>query len=246
MKTIRSLSFALLLASSTVFGSGIPEQFKSDDVIETANKALGVVEKVVELEAQWSFVKGSKDSFLMSRDGRFAITVEAGVLSLSDIWQQKAIRFDELNAARFVIPLEALGFLPDGKRAPLMHFRLGKGEVKATLFGDPFADAMKKFVRSVDWDNAGFSVNYYPLPQNEKSWLKFACTNRSIQQALIEGEELDIPETALCDKKQAMMQGGSLATVAKFVGIKSFPFSVRHSDWKAGPAPKNFVEHVEQ
>ena len=246
MKSIRYLSSALLLASSTAFGAGLLEQFQSDDPIDTANSELGAVEKVVELDTQWSFVKGSKDSFLMSRDGRFAITVESGVLSLSDIWQQKAIRFDELNAARFVIPLDGLGFLPDGKRAPLMHFRLGKGEVKATLFGDPFADAMKKFVRSVDWDNAGFSVNYYPLPQNETTWLQFACTNRSIQQALVEGEDLDIPKTSLCDKKEALTQGGSLAAIAKFIGIKSFPFSVRHSDWKAGPAPKNFVEHLEQ
>lgn len=250
MKT-RMLRGALIalggLISMSISATELPDQFKADDAISGSNKALGQIEKFVELRDKWIFVQGSKDTFLMTENGRFAITVEDGVLSLSDIWQQKALAFSELDKARFTFPMDSLGFMPGGSKAPGMHFVLGDGPVKATLFGDPLSEKMRSFVAGIDWSSAGFSVNYYPLPQSKESWLRFACANRAVQQAVVSGEKLELPDVgSSCDQREALRSAGSLAGIGKVLGVKSYPFAIRHSDWDGGPAKKRFVEYVKQ
>lgn len=208
---------------------------KDNDIIQSAERKLGEIKGFIGMGPDWIFVKGSEDQFLMTRNGRFAITVEQGELALNDIWQMKAIDFDDLESASETYPLEALRMLPGMEKEPPIWFEFGNGPIVGTMFGIPGNEHVNARMAQVDWSKATFSIRYYVVPHlDAKDWLRYVCAPKSIQRALALGESLELeePQKGACDTRKALEFAPRIGAMMKLMQVNGVPFVVRHSDWK--------------
>lgn len=226
--------FCLVMLGLANSISANPFTKKKDDVIRGAEHELGELQSYVEMGDKWMFVEGSKDKFLMTKNGRFAISVENGELTLTDIWQVSAIPFADYKKALEVYPLDILTMVPGEAKEPPIWFKFGNGQVKATVFGIPGNPFVNALMEQVDWANADFSIHYYVVPHlDAKDWVRYVCAPRSVQRAQALGEKIELEEPAkgACDTRKALEHAPRIGGMMMLMDIKSVPFVIRHSDW---------------
>ena len=232
---LKGFACALMLSASAGHASNPFVQDKDQDVIKGAERQLGEIEFFVEMGEGWLFVQGENDGFLMTKNGRFAISVENSRLTLTDIWQMKEVPFKDFYTADTTYPLDALRMLPDQEKEPPIWFEFGSGPVIGTLFGIPGNEHVNAMMAQVDWDNADFSIRYYVVPHNDaKDWVRYVCSPESVQKALAAGESLALedPKQGQCDTRKALEYAPKIAVMMHLMGVRGVPFVVRHSDWQ--------------
>lgn len=230
----RLLLLVLMLAASN-WAFANPFTKDSNDIIKGAERRLGEIKSFISMGTDWVFVKGSEDQFLMTKNGRFAITVEKGELALNDIWQMKAIDFDDLDSASETYPLEALRMLPGMEQEPPIWFEFGNGPVIGTMFGIPGNEHVNTRMAQINWDKADFSIRYYVVPHlDPKDWVRYVCAPKSVQRALALGEvlKLEEPRKGACDTRKALEFAPRISAMMKLMKVSGVPFVVRHTDWK--------------
>lgn len=242
---IATALFGLGLSFSAIASTDLDEKFQSDDPVNGAGSALGVIERTIELEGKWGYIDGTNDSFIASGNGRFVIFARDDSLALIDVWQQKNLAFTEYEDAKETYPLDALGFVPEGNKAPGYHLKLGNGEVLGTIFGPAHSSFVRDYLSRQDWENLDFAINFYPLPTDQENWQKFWCATPSVQKGFITKELDQLPEPSrACDTRKGYEVSGSLTGIATVLGIKEVPFLIRHKDWKGGPGKVDLEGYV--
>lgn len=228
---MKRLSLALIALTMLVSTTIVAE----DNPLLRAETRLGKIKSYTPMGNDWMFVEGSRDNFLMTANGRFAITVEGGDMVLADIWQAKEIAFSEFEASKNIFPLNSLGFAPGKIRAPDNMVVFGKRgtELKAVIFAIPDDAHTAALLRSVNWDSANYHVAVYPLLQGPEAidrWISFYCANATVQRAILLGERLDLPTPSSCDQASARNSAMRMAAMTTLLGIKASPFVVRQAD----------------
>jgi hypothetical protein len=195
-----------------------------------AQLGLGKLLYKGDLEGEWLYVVGEKDSFIMSKSGRFSIYGSAdGGLQVTDLWQQQAITFKEMHERVSLFPITEI--VSKTKHKPL---RIGNLESKAkySVFlkvGDEF---------SIDFYNKAYpdliskGADIFAVPSEDfKLFYSYACGDDDWKKEILKGTDL-ITDLEKCNQALLNKSASQIFAMTNLLGIKRVPFVIVNNSGK--------------
>ena len=223
-------SLLIMFVSSMVFAS-------DESAFQNASRQLGDIIFMENIGNDWVFIEGSKDSFILTKNGRFSISAHGDKLVLMDLWDQKKYPFSLLKQRRNSYPLKNT----IGDEGKYMFFNYGNKSPAATIFtlvGDPKSSRfMKKNGRYLR--DKGTRVIPLPMIQDGESqddsverWTRFWCAPDLEKKEYLENERYSGVRGVGCDDAAAIKQAAANLALLKTLGIQRVPFVIRTQDEK--------------
>lgn len=193
----------------------------------TANEAeesgLGKILDQGELPSEWTYIVGTKDSFLLTKNGRFSISTADGKIRVTDLWKEQAITFKELGERLNQYPV--VDVASKSKLKPLV-LNANDKEVENTLFlmvGDPIS---QEFFKKAESDLVSLGVNVFVLPGKDIDlFYSYSCGNDEWKKEILRGVLLSYTKDR-CEKSILHKMGSSALAMVHLLQIKRVPFFI--------------------